>query len=164
LVLTGIALQILPFDWIGLILIIAGMGLLVAEIFVTSFGLLFAAGIGCFLLGGTMVFEQPDLSDLSVSFWSVLVPAVLALGLFSGVVVLALGRSLLVKQQSGVDEMLGSVGKVTKALSPQGKVFIRGEYWTSEASEFIEEGEAVEVTSVEGLSLRVKRSLGSRRL
>ncbi|HIF97805.1 MAG TPA: nodulation protein NfeD [Myxococcales bacterium] len=164
LVLTGIALQILPFDWVGLILIIAGLGLLVAEIFVTSFGLLFAAGIGCFLLGGTMVFEQPDLSDLSVSFWSVLVPAVLALGLFSGVVVLALGRSLLVKQQSGVDEMIGSVGKVTSALSPQGKVFIRGEYWTSEAPEFIDEGEAVEVTSVEGLSLRVKRSLGSRRV
>jgi membrane-bound serine protease (ClpP class) len=164
LVLTGIALQILPFDWVGLILIIAGLGLLVAEIFVTSFGLLFAAGIGCFLLGGTMVFEQPDLSDLSVSFWSVLVPAVLALGLFSGVVVLALGRSFLVEQQSGVDEMIGSVGKVTTALSPEGKVFIRGEYWTSEAPEFIEEGEAVEVTSVEGLYLRVKRSPGSRRL
>ena len=163
LVLTGIALQILPFDWVGLILILAGLGLLVAEIFVTSFGLLFAAGIGCFLLGGTMVFEQPDLSDLSVSFWSVLVPTVLALGLFSGVVVLALGRSLLVKQQSGIDELVGSVGKATTALSPEGKVFIRGEYWTSEAAEFIEEGETVEVISVEGMSLRVKRALGSRR-
>ena len=163
LVLTGIALQILPFDWVGLILILAGLGLLIAEIFVTSFGLLFAAGIGCFLLGGTMVFEQPDLSDLSVSFWSVLVPTVLALGLFSGVVVLALGRSLLVKQQSGIDELVGSLGKATTALSPEGKVFIRGEYWTSEAAEFIEEGETVEVISVEGMSLRVKRALGSRR-
>lgn len=161
LVLTGIALQILPFDWVGLILIFAGLGFLVAEIFVTSFGLLFAAGIGCFLLGGTMVFEQPDLSDLSVSFWSVLVPAVLGLGLFSGIVVFALGRSLFAEQQSGVDEMIGLVGKASTSLSPEGKVFIRGEYWTVEAPEFIDEGEAVEVVSVEGLTLRVKRVISS---
>jgi membrane-bound serine protease (ClpP class) len=160
LILTGIALQILPFDWVGLILMLAGIGLLVAEIFVTSFGLLFAAGIGCFLLGGTMVFEQPDLSDLSVSFWSVLVPAVLGLGIFSGLMVFALGRSLLVKQQSGVDEMIGMLGKAATSLSPSGKIFIRGEYWTGEAQELIDEGETVEVTSVEGLSLRVRRATG----
>jgi len=157
LVLTGIALQILPFDWVGLILIVAGLGLLVAEIFITSFGLLFAAGIACFLLGGTMVFDQPDLSDLSVSFWSVLVPVVLGLGIFSGVVVFALGRSLVAKQQSGIDEMIGLVGTATTALSPRGKVFVRGEYWTGEASETVEAGESVEVVSLEGLSLRVKR-------
>ncbi len=162
LVLTGIALQILPFDWIGLILIVAGMGLLIAEIFVTSFGLLFAAGIACFLLGGTMVFDQPDLSDLSVSFWSVLLPAVLGLGIFSGLVVFALGKSFVVAQQSGVDEMMGMIGRASTDLSPRGKVFIRGEYWTGEAPEFIEEGTPVEVISVEGLSLRVKRVIDSR--
>jgi len=161
LVLTGIALQILPFDWVGLILILLGLAFLVAEIFVTSFGLLFAAGIGCFLLGGTMVFEQPDLSDLSVSFWSVLLPAVLGLGLFSGIVVFALGRSFLAEQQSGVDEMIGLVGRASTALSPDGKVFIRGEFWTVRASEPIEEGEAVEVIAVDGLTLRVKRAMGT---
>jgi len=164
LVLTGIALQILPFDWVGLILILLGLGFLIAEIFVTSFGLLFAAGIGCFLLGGTMVFEQPDLSDLSVSFWSVLVPAVLGLGAFSGIVVLALGRSLFVDQQSGVDEMIGLVGTASTALSPEGKVFIRGEYWTVEASESIPAGEDVEVIAVNGLKLRVKRATDSRQI
>ena len=107
-----------------------------------------------------MVFEQPDLSDLSVSFWSVLVPAVLGLGLFSGLVVLALGRTLLVKQQSGVDEMIGLLGKAATSLSPEGRIFVRGEYWMGEAEESIDEGETVEVTSVEGLSLRVRRATG----
>ena len=162
LLLTGIALQILPFNWVGLILILAGLGLLVAEIFVTSFGLLFAAGIACFLLGGTMVFEKPDVSDLTVSFWSVLFPTVLSLGLFSGIVVLALGRSLRAEQQSGVDEMIGLVGRASTSLSPGGKVFIRGEYWTVEAPEFIDEGEPVEVIAVEGLTLRVKKATASR--
>ncbi|MDG2334010.1 MAG: nodulation protein NfeD [Myxococcota bacterium] len=162
LVLTGIALQILPFDWVGLILIVAGMGLLVAEIFVTSFGVLFAAGIGCFLLGGTMVFDQPDLSDLSVSFWSVLVPVVLGLGIFSGVIVFSLGRSFVAKQQSGIDEMIGLVGTSATELSPRGKIFVRGEYWSGEASETIEAGEAVEIVSLEGLYLRVKRATDRR--
>ena len=109
-----------------------------------------------------MVFDQPDLSDLSVSFWSVLLPAVLGLGIFSGLVVFALGKSFVVAQQSGVDEMMGMIGRASTDLSPRGKVFIRGEYWTSEAPEFIEEGTPGEVTAVEGLSLRVKRAIDSR--
>ncbi|MEE3326971.1 MAG: nodulation protein NfeD [Myxococcota bacterium] len=159
LVLTGFALQILPFDWVGLLLMLAGIGLLIAEVFVASFGLLFAAGIGCFLLGGTMVFEQPEVSDLTVSFWSVLVPTVATLGAFSGVVVLMVGRSLRLGQQSGVDEMIGSVGKATTSLYPSrsGKVFIRGEYWNAMTDEPIDEGVSVEVVAVEGLRLRVKK-------
>lgn len=159
LVLTGFALQILPFDWIGLLLMLVGIGLLIAEVFVASFGLLFAAGIGCFLLGGTMVFEQPEASDLTVSFWSVLVPTVAALGLFSGVVVLMVGRSLRLGQQSGVDEMIGSFGNATTSLYPSqaGKVFIRGEYWNAMTDEPIHEGDSVEVVAVEGLRLRVKK-------
>ncbi|MAI25333.1 MAG: NfeD family protein [Myxococcota bacterium] len=163
LVLTGFALQILPFDWVGLLLMLVGIGLLIAEVFVASFGLLFAAGIGCFLLGGTMVFEQPEVSDLTVSFWSVLVPTVATLGLFSGVVVLMVGRSLRLGQQSGVDEMIGSIGRATTSLqsSGPGKVFIRGEYWNATTDDSIGEGDSVEVVAVEGLRLRVKKKASS---
>ena len=163
LVLTGFALQILPFDWVGLLLMLVGIGLLIAEVFVASFGLLFAAGIGCFLLGGTMVFEQPEVSDLTVSFWSVLVPTVATLGLFSGVVVLMVGRSLRLGQQSGVDELIGSTGSATTSLpsSGSGKVFIRGEYWNATMDDSIREGDSVEVVAVEGLRLRVKKKASS---
>ena len=106
-----------------------------------------------------MVFEQPEASDLTVSFWSVLVPTVAALGLFSGVVVLMVGRSLRLGQQSGVDEMIGSFGNATTSLYPSraGKVFIRGEYWNAMTDEPIHEGDSVEVVAVEGLRLRVKK-------
>lgn len=158
LILTGFALQILPFSWIGLLLILVGLGLLVAEVFVTSFGVLFALGIGCFLLGGTMVFDQPELSDLRVDFWSVLVPAVVGVASFGALVVFTVGRTLLLRQTSGVDEMIGLVGRASTRLAPEGKVFIRGEYWNVEADETIEEKEAVEVTAVEGLKLRVRKA------
>lgn len=34
------------------------------EIFVTSFGVLFALGLVCLLIGGTMPFDMPEVSDL----------------------------------------------------------------------------------------------------
>lgn len=158
LLLAGIAFQILPFSWVGLMLVMLGLVLLIAEIFVASFGLLFAAGVGCLLLGGSMVFTVPDMSDLTVSFWSVLVPAVFGLSAFGALVAFLVGRSLLRKRESGIDEMIGLVGRCATALDPEGRVFVRGEYWNVVADEDIGEGEAVEVTAVDGLRLRVRRA------
>jgi membrane-bound serine protease (ClpP class) len=157
LVLAGFALQVLPFNWVGIMLILVGLGLLVAEIFVTSFGTLFAAGIICFLIGGSMAFDRPELSDLNIDFWSVLVPAVVAMGGFTGLVAIMVGRTLLQAQTAGVDEMVGLVGRTSTPLDPSGKVFIRGEYWNVDADEPIAAGEPVEVVAVDGLRLRVRR-------
>jgi len=158
LVLAAIAFQILPFSWVGLMLILLGVMLLAAELFVTSFGLLFAGGILCFLLGGMMLFDMPEVSDLTVSFWSVLVPTVAGFAVCAGLVLYAMTRSFLAQSVSGVDELLGSLGKATTAFAPEGKVFVRGEYWTADADGEISEGDAVEVTAVEGMRLRVRRA------
>jgi len=158
LILAGFAMQVLPFNWVGLLLIFMGIGLLVAEIFVTSFGVLFSAGIVCFLVGGTMVFDRPELSDLTIDFWSVLVPLVVAFGGFTAFVAIMVGRTLMQGQIAGVDEMIGLVGRTNTALDPSGKIFIRGEYWNVDADEPVEAGEPVEVVAVDGLRLRVRRA------
>jgi membrane-bound serine protease (ClpP class) len=164
LVLLGFSMQILPFSWVGAVLVLVGVGLLVAEIFVVSFGLLFVAGIACFLIGGTMVFDRPEVSDLTVSFWEVLVPIAAAISTMGAVIAVSLGRSILSKQTAGVDEMIGLVGSVSAAIDPaarkRGKVFVRGEYWNAEADEAIAAGESVAVESVEGLTVRVRRVRG----
>jgi membrane-bound serine protease (ClpP class) len=159
LVLAAIAFQILPFDWVGLLLIVVGMGLIVAEAFTPAFGALFASGIICFLVGGSMVFDMPELNDLSVSFWPVLVPISIAFAIVSGIVVFAVGRSNFRAQTAGVAELIGLVGKCTTALDPNGKVFVRGEYWNAQSNEEISAGQAVEVTDVEGMRLRVRRAI-----
>jgi membrane-bound serine protease (ClpP class) len=160
LLLAGIGFNLMPFSWVGLVLILLGLALFVAELFFTSFGALFAAGALCILLGGTMVFDQPELSDLTVSFWSVLLPTVLGMCIFGGLVVFSVGRSMMLKPASGVDEIIGLVGRSASDLDPKGKVFVRGEYWNVEAEggETISEGEPVEVVAVEGLTLRVRRA------
>jgi membrane-bound serine protease (ClpP class) len=131
---------------------------LFAEIFVTSFGVLFTLGVIGILVGGSMVFDMPEVSDLTVSFWSVLVPVVFGFAAAAALIVFVVTRSMFRAQTAGVDELLGLVGKARTALTPDGKVFIRGEYWDASADAQIEVGEAVEVTRVEGLRLHVRRA------
>ncbi|MFO0687639.1 MAG: nodulation protein NfeD [Myxococcota bacterium] len=161
LVLLGFSMQILPFSWVGAMLVLVGVALLVAEIFVVSFGLLFAAGLACFLIGGTMVFDRPEASDLTVSFWETLVPIAAAMATVGGVIAVVLGRSFLSRQTAGVDEMIGMVGRVEAAIGPgrgrRGKIFVHGEYWNAEAEEAIAVGESVAIEAVEGLTVRVRR-------
>ena len=93
---------------------------------------------------------------VTVSFWSVLVPAVAAMALFGGIVVFAVGRSMRRRPAAGVEELIGSVGTAATPLDPAGKIFIRGEYWSVLADADVQEGGRVEVVSVEGLKLRVR--------
>jgi membrane-bound serine protease (ClpP class) len=156
--LAAVAFQYVPFSWAGLVVFALGIGLVVAELFVTSFGLLLLAGVVCLLIGGSMLFDVPEASDLTLPFWSVLVPVVGAFAAFAALVAFAVGRTLRTGQTAGVSELIGMRGRAASALAPEGKVFVRGEYWNASADEAIGNGEPVEVTAVEGLHLRVRRA------
>ncbi len=163
LVLAGFAFQILPFSWIGLLVMFVGMALLVLEIFVTSFGALFTLGVICVLVGGTMIFDVPEMGDFTLPFWSFLVPVVAGFAIVAGSVVLIVTRSIFRSQTAGVDELLGLIGETRTPLTPGGKVFVRGEYWSATAAQEIASGEPVEVTAVEGMRLRVRRAMSGSR-
>jgi len=155
LILGFFSLQILPFSWLGLVLFLAGIACIVAEAFVTSYGLLFAVGAVCFLLGGSQLFQRPDVSDLDVS-WRTLVSALVGILLFGAIVTIAVGRSLVRPAEAGVGELVGHRARATTALTPEGTVFVRGEYWSATSSAPVEVGAEVEIVAVEGLRLRVR--------
>ncbi len=162
LILAMVAMQILPFSWLGLILFFAGLALMVGELFVPAYGLLFGAGLLSMLFGGTMLFDMPEASDLQVSFWPVLVPAVGTFGAFGALVAIAVGRSHSLAQVAGTDELVGMEGDVESAIGPgvQGRVFLRGEYWNAESADrdgHLEPGDRAEVVRVEGLKVWVRR-------
>ena len=97
--------------------------------------------------GGSMVFDVPEVSDLRVSFWSVLVPAVAGDRRPSAaIVVFAVGRSCGRGRVAGVGELLGiDRSSRRRALAPEGTVFVRGEYWTARRTSRSRAGERVEV-------------------
>ena len=78
--------------------------------------------------------------------------------LFGGLIVFSVGKVLMFDQIVGVDELVGLVGKTVSPLDPEGQVFVRGEYWNARADEAVEEGEAVEVTAIDGLRMTVRRA------
>jgi membrane-bound serine protease (ClpP class) len=75
---------------------------------------------------------------------------------------MVVARSLGRPQITGVGELIGLVGRCATPLAPEGRVFVRGEYWTARAREDLPAGTDVEVTAVEGMSLRVRRATQER--
>ena len=158
-ILVGaVSLSVVPFSWLGLLLFAGGLAMMGLEVVTPSHGLLFGAGVLAMLLGGSMVFDRPDASDVNVPFWSVVAPIVGSFAVFAALVVYAVGRVLRTPSHFGVNELLGMRGVASTALAPSGTVALRGELWSADAEGDIAQGEAVEVTEVEGMRLRVRRA------
>jgi membrane-bound serine protease (ClpP class) len=158
LVVGAVAMQMIPFSWLGLGLFIGGFALVAAELFVGAYGLLLAAGVVCLLLGGSMIFERPDVSDLDVPFWSIVVPVVASFAAFGVLASFAVGRVIGKPSRLGEGELLGMRGVASTALAPSGTVSLRGELWSADAEGEIAAGEPIEVTEVDGMRLRVRRA------
>lgn len=155
LILALYSFQTLPINYAGLALILLGVILFIAEIKVTSYGLLTVGGIIAMLLGSLM------LIDTTVPFlrlsWSVVIPTVLTMSLFFVATVTLAVRAHRLRPISGREGLIGMVGVATTDLTPGGTVIVHGELWDAESPEPLRQGDAVEVVSVENLRLRVKR-------
>ena len=132
-----------------------------AEIFITSFGALFAVGITCFAYGAYMLFRVPAISDLSVPFWSVIFPAVVVLSGFMAIVVFGVGRSFGRPQFSGREGLVGQMAVSESDIRPQGRILVHGELWNAESDEPIERGQKVEIIGVHDLMVRVREASDS---
>ena len=159
LILAFFAFQSLPINWAGLLLILFGIVLLIAEIKVASHGVLTIGGIIAILLGSVMLVNTPEF-PLGVS-WLVIVPVV---ALTAGIFVFAVSAGVRAQMQrptTGVAGLLDVTGVAQTALDPEGQVLVRGELWTAVASApAIPAGEHVRVVGIEGLKLKVERAPG----
>lgn len=158
LVVALIAMQAVPFSWTGVIFVAIGLALMVGEAFFPAYGILLLVGAALLLVGGSMVFDRPEVSDLDIDFWSVLVPVVAGLTACMGAIVVAMGRTVGLAQTAGVDELIGMHGVARTALAPEGTVFLRGEHWKAYAAEEIPADARVEAVAVDGMRLEVKRA------
>jgi membrane-bound serine protease (ClpP class) len=161
LLLAAFAFEILPVNAVGVLLLLVGFGLLIAEAFTPSFGALGAGGIVGVVLGAMLLIEEQPLPTpaLQVSF-QVILPVALFLGAF----VVFMGRKVMQAQRrapvTGSEGLIGKLATARTSIEPggaEGKVFIHGEYWNARSSDSIRAGEKVRVASIEGLTLEVER-------
>ena len=145
----------LPLNIAGVALILLAVALFVMDIFAPTHGVLTGGGIIAFFLGALMLFNHaPKVYQLSV-IWVISTTLVTA-----AFFVFFVGKGIRAQfkpVQAGAETMIGKTVNALSRIDPQGgRVFIEGENWNAVSEAPIEAGQPVEVTGIEGLTLKVK--------
>jgi membrane-bound serine protease (ClpP class) len=157
LIIGFFGLQVLPFSWAGILLMLAAFGFFIAEAFITSHGALAVAGAVSFIFGALLLFDPAG------DAYQVSLPVAIAIAAtFVVLIGFALAKALQArraKPKTGQEELLGETGTVRESLSPDGLVFVHGELWRARSTtgETIAAGTPVRVnTLADGLVLEVE--------
>ncbi len=155
LILFLFATQIIPVNWAGVLLVLLAIALFAAEVKVHSFGLLTIGGLVAMILGAMMLVDS-SLPELRVNVWK-MAPVILAFAVFVVALVRLVVQAQRRRAQTGAEGLAGRRGAAETDLDPEGWVIVQGERWRARAGERVSRGETVEVLSVEGLLLRVRK-------
>ncbi|WP_104202259.1 NfeD family protein [Billgrantia saliphila] len=152
LLLALFAFQLLPIDYTGLALILVGLGLIVGEALMPSFGILGIGGIVAFVIGSVMLMDDDHLA--------VSLPLIGGIALLSAALMLwVLTRFIGLRRKparTGQDQLIGSLGVALEDFQGKGHVRLKGERWNAHSTGALRRGEQVRVTAVEGLTLWVE--------
>ncbi|MGM3275753.1 NfeD family protein [Ralstonia sp. 24A2] len=152
-------LQMLPINYAGLALISLGLGCMVAEAFLPTFGALGVGGIVAFILGAVM------LIDTQTPGFGVPLPLIVSMAFVSLTVILLLS-SMAVRARrrptvAGGDTIIGMTGELLE-LDPTdpndpaaGWAQVHGERWRVHCTGRLTRGDRVRVTARHGLTLDV---------
>jgi membrane-bound serine protease (ClpP class) len=146
---------------LGVVMVLAGAGLMAAEAHVPSAGALGLIGLISLVAGGAIAVDASGGGPALV----VVVALVLLLiaGAALGTVVRGAASVARKGAKTGAEALVGHVGIVRNALEPVGQVFIDGALWIARPCAFEDSaafaaGDHVVVEQVKGLTLSVRRA------
>jgi membrane-bound serine protease (ClpP class) len=154
LLLSILGFSFLPINYVGVLLVLLGIGLLVAEVKVQGFGVLGIGGIAAMVIGMLVLVDSPD-PAVRIRLGTALSVA-LPFALIVVVLLAAVLRAMREKVVTGETGMLGIVGIADTDVSDSGRVSVRGEYWTARADVPIAAGRPVRVVGVDNLVVEVE--------
>jgi membrane-bound serine protease (ClpP class) len=154
LVLLGLSgLSVLPLNWVGVVLLLLAFSFFILEFKFASHGIMGTGGVVSMILGCLLLVNgPPEMRIRTNTALVVTLPfAAITIGLLSLVI-----RARAQKVVTGPVAMLNTTGVAVTALSPQGKVFVHGEYWDAISAMPVSPGASVRVVGVERLALTVE--------
>ena len=160
LLLAFFGLSTLSVNYTGILLIIFGVILFIAEIKVMSHGMLTIGGVISLIMGSILLFDSPD-PALRIS-WQVLIPAVLVASAFFIAVIWLAIKAQLRKPSTGTEALIDVVGEAATDITNEGKVFLKGAYWKATSANPIKKGSKVKIIKVEGLNLLVEEIINNK--
>src|SRR5215468_8900398 len=148
------ALSLLPINYAGAALVLLGIGLMVAEAHIGSFGVIGVAGVASFVIGAILMFP-PGAPGLSLSL-SVVAAATAATAALFLLVLTMLLRSRRRPVVTGKEGLLGTEGETVAWDGEEGRVRVNGEIWRARARLPLQPGARIKVINREGLVLVVE--------
>ena len=154
LLLALYALSVLPIDYAGAALVLLGIGLMVAEVHIGSFGALGVGGIIAFVIGAIMMFPSRA-PGFTLSYSVVAVAALLSVAFFMFVI----GMFLRARRKpivAGHEALVGAEGEAVAWDDGEGRVRVQGEIWRARAKSPLQTGSRVKVVGRDGLVLIIE--------
>ncbi len=148
------ALNILPFNYVGLLLIGLGIALMLAEVTVAGFGILGIGGVVAFAFGSLLLFDEETLG-VGLSFPLVIAFSLVSFGFFSYLLSFLI-RSRKEKSVVGISNLEGLSAKVISIDGYHYKVECNAEIWNANSDEKLNIGDEVIVEKVSGLNMKVR--------
>tara|TARA_B100000749_G_scaffold280895_2_gene280615 strand:+ start:11296 stop:12726 length:1431 start_codon:yes stop_codon:yes gene_type:complete len=157
LVFSLISLDMMEVTWAGVALIVLGIGFLIGEAFLPSFGMLGLGGIAAFVFGSIILFDEAKTGyELPIHM---IVASSLGLGVITMMIAYAAFNVRKTRVRGSAEEMLDRVSQVNSVKEGQpnqGKAKVLGELWNIRSSHELSEGMKIKVVEVKGLTLIVE--------
>jgi membrane-bound serine protease (ClpP class) len=154
LLLALYAFQLLPINYTGVGLILLGVGLMVAEAYQPSFGILGIGGAVSFVIGSIFLM-QSDVPGFEIAL-SVIITftatSVLVFIFIIGMAIKARRRPVV----SGLEQIVGGRAVVMADFDHKGPVKIHSETWQAISSAPLKKDQTVRITGMDGLTLHVE--------
>lgn len=156
LILGLFAMHTLPINTAGLLLILLSFVFFALEVKMPSYGVLTIGGLASFTLGSAMLVDT-EVSGMQVSLRAI-IPLAFAVAVITIILITLVVSSHRKRVSTGDVGLMGKTGIVTRELSPNGQVYIRGEIWSAKSCDAstIPENTEIIVTNLAGLTLIVK--------
>jgi membrane-bound serine protease (ClpP class) len=149
LLLAAYAFHLLPVNYAGLALITVGIGFIVAEVFLPSYGSLGVGGLIAFAAGALMLIDTGAFG-LGIPW-----PLVALLAVVTAAFVFVVVRMGLRARQapivSGLRTMVGADGEMLEDSGATGWANIRGETWKVRTAGHLARGQRIRVVDVDGV-------------
>ena len=160
LLLALFAFQVLSVNYAGLALVAVGIGLIVAEFFLPTFGSLGLGGLIAFVVGSLILFDT-DVPGMNIGL-----PLIAAVATVGGLLIVGIAwlatRSTHHRVVTGVQGMIGATAEVVDGFADKGLVRYGGEMWNARSTVPLRTGESVRIARVEGLTVWVEPRSVSR--
>lgn len=153
LLLALYAFQLLPISYVGLSLLLIGIACMVAEVFISTFGVLGIGGIIAFITGSIMLLDT-NVPGYSIAWSVILVMSLLSIGFILLIFMLAVG-SFRKPVITGREALIGSEGEVLEYHPDCIIVRVQGEIWTAQSETSLHVGQKIQVKKISNLILTV---------